>query len=132
MNEKQNTQSHIGDGITFDYNKLYANSQQTAMTETSVPETSEETTIQETPIIFKEDQTKQTEVISNVIPTFDTKILEGDENSNLNTNESLINSMKSESQREKDQYKNNLFFIIAFFGVLIFAVLFLFPLLSGY
>lgn len=129
MNEAQSTS---GDSITFDYNQLYANNDQ-PMTPTTSPEevpNTESQTIQQTPIVFEEKKEQSQETISNVIPTFDTRALEGDDENT--TTESLINSMKSESQQENEQYKKNLLFIFVFFGVLIVAVLFIFPILAGY
>ena len=135
MNEAQNTQSTSGDSITFDYNKLYANNIQPttpAPQEITTPGISTTPVMTQSPIVFDEERKNQTEVVTNVIPTFDTSALEGIDNQNLNTTEAVINSMKSESQQENEQYKKNLLFILAFFGVLIFAVVFLFPILAGY
>ena len=134
MNETQNAQNNNGDSLTFDYNKLYANNNQptTPIPQTAVTSEPIAPIMQEAPIIFEEKQNIQPEIVKNVIPTFDTRVLEGEDATNLETNESLINSMKSETQQENEQYKKNLGFILIFFGVLIFAVLFIFPMLAGY
>lgn len=134
MNETQNRQSTNGDSITFDYNQLYANNNQptTPTVQEAIPEIQAKPVMQETPIVFEEEKQTQQEIVTNVIPTFDTRALEGEDDTNLNTSEALINSMKSETQQENEQYKKNIGFILVFFGVLIFAVLFLFPILAGY
>lgn len=135
MNEAQNTQSTSGDSITFDYNKLYANNVQPTIPvpqEITTPGISTNPMMTQSPIVFGEERKNQSEVVTNVIPTFDTSALEGIDNQNLNTTEAAINSMKSDAQQENEQYKKNLLFILAFFGVLIFAVVFLFPILAGY
>lgn len=135
MNESQNTQSTSGDSITFDYNKLYANNVQPTIPvpqEITTPGISTNPMMTQSPIVFGEERKNQSEVVTNVIPTFDTSALEGIDNQNLNTTKAAINSMKSDAQQENEQYKKNLLFILAFFGVLIFAVVFLFPILAGY
>lgn len=132
MNEAQNRQNNSGDNITFDYNQLYANNNQPTTPQEVVPEIDANPVMQETPIVFEEEKTSQQNVVTNVIPTFDTRALEGEDDNVLDHNEALINSMKSDAQQENEQYKKNIGFLLAFFGVLIFAVLFLFPLLAGY
>lgn len=132
MNEAQNRQNNSGDNITFDYNQLYANNNQPTTPQEVVPEIDANPVMQETPIVFEEEKTSQQNVVTNVIPTFDTRALEGEDDNVLDPNEALINSMKSDAQQENEQYKKNIGFLLAFFGVLIFAVLFLFPLLAGY
>lgn len=133
MNEAQNRQNTSGDSVTFDYNQLYANTVQTTIpVPEAIPEVQANPVMQETPIVFEEEKQAQPEIVTNFIPTFDTKVLEGVEENNMNTHEELISSIKSDKQQEDEQYKKNIIFILAFFGVLIFAVVFLFPLLAGY
>jgi len=153
MNENQSNQNTSSNSITFDYNQLYANNNQ--LTSQPHPQPQQETTTQQVPtiqsqqeiiapqipitptsqgapIIFNEEKNINQEVVNNVIPTFDSSVLEDESNSTLNQSESLVNSMKSDTQQEKEQYKKNLLFILAFFGVLIVAVLFIFPLIKNY
>ena len=132
MNETQNRQNNSGDNITFDYNQLYASNNQPTTPQDSIPEIDANPVMQETPIVFEEEKTNQQTIVTNVIPTFDTRALEGEDDTVLDPNEALIKSMKSDAQQENEQYKKNIGFLLAFFGVLIFAVLFLFPLLAGY
>ena len=131
MNE---TQNNNGDKVTFDYNQLYANNTQPMNTtpQATIPATYTNPIMQETPIVFENEQTKQQNIVTNVIPTFDARALEGEDNNTTMPNEHLINSMKSDAQQEKEQYKKNIIFILTFFGVIMFAILFLFPLLAGY
>lgn len=133
MNEAQNRPNNSGDNITFDYNQLYANNTQINTTPPeAIPEINASPVMQETPIIFEEEKNNQQNVVTNVIPTFDSRALVEEDDNVLNHQDTLINSMKSETQQENEQYKKNIGFLLAFFGVLIFAVLFLFPLLAGY
>ena len=133
MNEAQNRPNNSGDNITFDYNQLYANNTQINTTPPeAIPEINASPVMQETPIIFEEEKNSQQNVVTNVIPTFDSRALVEEDDNVLNHQDTLINSMKSETQQENEQYKKNIGFLLAFFGVLIFAVLFLFPLLAGY
>lgn len=134
MNEAPKPQSTSGDSITFDYNQLYANNNQPSV-ETQQPSAVNEepanSMMQQVPIVFEEEKKPAApEVVKDVIPTFDTRALEVDDETAAN--EALINSMKSESQQENEQYKKNLLFILVFFGVLIVAVWFIFPILAGY
>lgn len=134
MNEEQNKQMTSGDSITFDYNQLYANQPTAAPQEAVVPEEPVATALQETPIVFEEEKKVEPEVVKNVVPTFDTRALEDvpEDDPSMQKEEQLINTIRPESQQEKDQYKKNLLFIIIFFGILIIAVWFIFPLLAGY
>ena len=130
----ESQQSTSGDDITFDYNQLYANqitaTPTQAQAENNTPEIS---ALQETPIVFAEEKKNDQTTVKNVIPAFDTRALEDNlDDETVQTNEQLINSIKSESQQEKDQYKKNLIFILVFFGILVVAVWFIFPLIAGY
>lgn len=116
------------DNITFDYNKLYADQQINQAPIAEKVNTQENTPgIQETPIVFADTNKQQEEtVVKNVIPSFDANALEGNE---ALSHEELINSMRSDTQQEDAEFKKNLLFIAAFFGVIIFAIVVLFPML---
>ncbi len=127
----QNPQSTSGDSLTFDYNQLYAQNEPATPVEEPVQDVVQ-TNIQQTPVVIPEQQqveaNEQKEKVTNVIPTFDTNVLEGNEAA---SNQSLINSIHGD-QTDDAEYKKNLLFIAVFFGVLIVAVIFLFPILAGY
>lgn len=131
MNESQTMQSmpQNTDNNTFDYNQLYTNTEVPAAPVASEINTTEVTPgIQETPIVLNEATKQEQEVVTNVIPSFDPNALEGNQ---ALSHDELINSLKSDSQQEDAEFKKNLVFIAAFFGVIIFAILVLFPLLAG-
>lgn len=130
MNENQVIQPtpQRTDNITFDYNQLYAEqqvNQAPVAPEINTPEITPG--IQETPIVFADtDKPKEETVVKKVIPSFDANALEGNE---ALSHEELINSMRSDTQQEDAEFKKNLLFIAAFFGVIIFAIVVLFPML---
>lgn len=116
------------DNSTFDYNQLYVGQETTtANTEDLAVEQEITPTIQETPIVFEETIKQQEEVVRDVIPSFDANALEGND---ALSHDELINSMKSDTQQENAEFKKNWAFIAAFFGVIIFAIVFIFPLLA--
>lgn len=88
----------------------------------------------ESPIVFEEE--KQVEIpqtVNDVIPAFDTSVLEDDLSDDLKPKkeEKLIHTLTSETQQEKEQGRRNILFIVALFAVLIIAILVIFPLLTG-
>lgn len=116
------------DNSTFDYNQLYVGQESTTTnTEDLAVEQEITPTIQETPIVFEETIKQQEEVVRDVIPSFDANALEGND---ALSHDELINSMKSDTQQENAEFKKNWAFIAAFFGVIIFAIVFIFPLLA--
>lgn len=119
------------DSVTFDYNQLYGNNS-VQPTEQPITPSASAPTIEETPIILEEPKAP-TEVVSDIIPTFDTNALEEDIPDELKpkTEEKLIHTLSTETQQEKEQGRRNLLFLVIFFAVLIVAVLFIFPLLVG-
>ena len=125
---------NIDNDITQDYNSLYQNQVQ----QNSTPQPQEPTpfiapVIEQTPIVFEDNKQEQQEIVSEIIPTFDTNALEEDlpEELRPKVEEPLIHSMTTEAQKEKKEERQNLLFIIIFFAVLIVAVLVVFPLLAG-
>lgn len=131
MNESQTMQSmpQNTDNNTFDYNQLYTNTEVPAAPVASEITTTEVTPgIQETPIVLNEAPKQEQEVVTNVIPSFDPNALEGNQ---ALSHDELINSLKSDSQQEDAEFKKNLVFIAAFFGVIIFAIVVLFPMLAS-
>lgn len=131
MNESQPMQSmpQNTDNNTFDYNQLYTNTEVPAAPVANEINTTEVTPgIQETPIVLNEAPKQEQEVVTNVIPSFDPNALEGNQ---ALSHDELINSLKSDSQQEDAEFKKNLVFIAAFFGVIIFAIVVLFPMLAG-
>ena len=131
MNESQSMQSTPQniDNNTFDYNQLYTNTEvPTAPVANEINTTEVTPGIQETPIVLNEAPKQEQEVVTNVIPSFDPNALEGNQ---ALSHDELINSLKSDSQQEDAEFKKNLVFIAAFFGVIIFAIVVLFPMLAG-
>ena len=131
MNESQPMQSmpQNTDNNTFDYNQLYTNTEVPAAPVANEINTTEVTPgIQETPIVLNEAPKQEQEVVTNVIPSFDPNALEGNQ---ALSHDELINSLKSDSQQEDAEFKKNLVFIAAFFGVIIFAIVVLFPMLAS-
>lgn len=128
MNENQNMNN--SNEFTNDYNQLYGGGQPTPTVGTNQSQI-EEPTIVETPIIFENENQPVREVVEDVIPTFDTSVLEElpDDLKPATPAEPLINTIAKESQQEKEQNKRNMIFIAILFAVLIFAVLVIFPLL---
>lgn len=131
MNESQTMQSmpQNTDNNTFDYNQLYTSTEVPAAPVANEINTTEVTPgIQETPIVLNEAPKQEQEVVTNVIPSFDPNALEGNQ---ALSHDELINSLKSDSQQEDAEFKKNLVFIAAFFGVIIFAIVVLFPMLAS-
>lgn len=121
--------------ITFDYNQLYGGNEQPATEEQKEP-VEATPTMEETPIVFEEEKKEaapEQPVVRNVVPTFDTSALEDDLPDELKpkVEEPLIQSVVNESQKEKQEGRQNLMFLIVFFAVLIIAVLVIFPLMLG-
>ena len=135
MPQPQQQQATSGDNITFDYNQLYANNQTTTPVQTPSEPVAQPVNTEQAPIVIPGQAETiaaaeaEQNIVRNVIPTFDTNALEGTEPSST---DALINSMRSDSQKENEEFKKNAIFIGVFFGVLIVAVLFLFPILAGY
>lgn len=136
-NQNQNLDLPEGDAqdITFDYNQLYGGGGQPT-TETPQEQPVETTpTMEETPIVFEEEKPQPTPepIVRNVVPTFDTSALEDDLPDELKpkVEEPLIQSVVNETQKEKQEGRQNLMFLIVFFAVLIIAVLVIFPLMLG-
>lgn len=125
-----NTKQEIQDNSTFDYNQLYTE-QQANQAPVAEPTNTTDITpgIQETPIVFDEAVKQQDTIVKDVIPSFDANALEGNE---ALSHEELISSMKSDTQQEDAEFKKNLLFIAAFFGVIIFAIVVLFPMMAKY
>ncbi len=126
-----------GDTITFDYNQLYDNSQQVS-TQGNEANMQEETPVaqqefQETPIVLETEQPTPTAVVKDIVPTFDTNALENDLPDELKpkVEEPLIHTMATETQKEKQEGRQNILFIVIFFAVLIIAVLVIFPMMLG-
>ena len=129
MNESQTMQStpQSTNNNTYDYNQLYTNVQTpTAPVAEEVSTTEVTPGIQETPIVLNESIQQEQAVVSDVIPSFDANALEGNE---ALSHDELINSLKSDTQQEDAEFKKNLIFIADFFGVIIFAIMVLFPML---
>lgn len=121
-----------GDAITFDYNQLYqSNEANEATPEGQAINTNPSVT--ETPIALETKKPEPTPVVSDIIPTFDTNALEDDLPDDLKpkVEEPLIHTMATETQKEKQEGRQNLLFIIIFFAVLIIAVLVIFPMMLG-
>ncbi len=135
--EEENKNIDLPEGnaedITFDYNQLYGGAEQ----KQEAPQEPVETTptIEETPIVLEEQKEEVTPepVVKNVVPTFDTSALEDDLPDELKpqVQEPLIQSVVNETQKEKQEGRQNLMFLIIFFAVLIIAVLVIFPLMLG-
>jgi len=119
------------DGITFDYNQLYADLlKESEKKELAEKEDEFSWDIEEVPINFEEPQQEELTYERNVIPTFDTSVLEGTEQPTEETEApQLIHTMKKEEKQEKSTFVKNLIFIAIFFGILIFVVLVIFPLM---
>lgn len=131
MNESQATQTmpQNTNNNTFDYNQLYTNTAlPTAPVANEVNTTEVTPGIQETPIVLNEAPKQEQEVVTNVIPSFDPNALEGNQ---ALSHDELISSLKSDTQQENAEFKKNLIFIAAFFGVIIFAIVVLFPMLAS-
>lgn len=131
MNESQATQTmpQNTNNNTFDYNQLYTNTAvPTAPVAAEVNTTEVTPGIQETPIVLNETPKQEQEVVTNVIPSFDPNALEGNQ---ALSHDELISSLKSDTQQENAEFKKNLIFIAAFFGVIIFAIVVLFPMLAS-
>lgn len=131
MNESQATQTmpQNTNNNTFDYNQLYTNTAvPTAPVADEVNTTEVTPGIQETPIVLNETPKQEQEVVTNVIPSFDPNALEGNQ---ALSHDELISSLKSDTQQENAEFKKNLIFIAAFFGVIIFAIVVLFPMLAS-
>lgn len=131
MNESQATQAmpQNTNNNTFDYNQLYTNTAvPTAPVADEVNTTEVTPGIQETPIVLNEAPKQEQEVVTNVIPSFDPNALEGNQ---ALSHDELISSLKSDTQQENAEFKKNLIFIAAFFGVIIFAIVVLFPMLAS-
>lgn len=129
MNENQNTNN--SNEFTNDYNQLYGGEQPMPIgTVANIPQ-QETSNIVETPIIFGDENQPIKEVVEDVIPTFDTSVLEElpDDLKPTTPEEPLINTIAKESQQEKEQNKRNMIFIVVLFAVLIFAVIVIFPLI---
>lgn len=121
-----------GDTITFDYNQLYQNNAATNQAPQE-PVVNTTPTAVETPIVLETKKPDPTPVVSDIIPTFDTNALEDDLPDELKpkVEEPLIHTMATETQKEKQEGRQNLLFIIIFFAVLIIAVLVIFPMMLG-
>ncbi len=136
MEENKDLNMPEGDAedITFDYNQLYGGNEKPAETQQEATET-QTPTIEETPIVLEEQKVEVTPepVVKNVVPTFDTSALEDDLPDELKpkVEEPLIQSVVNETQKEKQEGRQNLMFLIIFFAVLIIAVLVIFPLMLG-
>ena len=131
MNESQATQTmpQNTNNNTFDYNQLYTNTAlPTAPVANEVNTTEVTPGIQETPIVLNEAPKQEQEVVTNVIRSFDPNALEGNQ---ALSHDELISSLKSDTQQENAEFKKNLIFIAAFFGVIIFAIVVLFPMLAS-
>lgn len=125
MNE--NNENNNTNNSTIDYSQLYGTNQEPSNNE---PVASVIPAFEETPILF-EEPIEPKEIVEDVIPAFDTSVLEElpDDLKPQVPEEPLINSMTKESQQEKEQNKRNIMFIVILFAVLIFAVVVLFPML---
>lgn len=130
-NKNLNTQTNNSDNITFDYNQLYGvdSAQNNApQQQTNIPNMP---TIEQTPIILEEQKPKEEPVVSDIIPTFDTNALQEDlpEELKPKVEEPLVHTIASDAQKEKQENRRNLLFIIMLFAVLIIAVFVVFPLM---
>lgn len=131
--EPEPEQEGNGDTITFDYNQLYQNNAEAQMQEQPA-ETQPSEDIQETPIALESEQTVQPDpVVKDIVPTFDTSALVDDLPDELKpkTEETLIHTVATESQKEKKESRQNILFIVILFAVLIVAVLVIFPKMLG-
>lgn len=122
-----------GDTITFDYNQLYQNKEEAKVQEQPM-EVQPTEEVPETPIALENEQAVQPNpVVKDIVPTFDTNALEDDLPDELKpqTEETLIHTVATETQKEKKESRQNLIFIVILFAVLIVAVLVVFPKMLG-
>jgi len=120
-------------GITFNYEELYADileSIKTPEEEKKVDEFSWDNV--EVPISFETPENEDANYETNVIPAFDTSALENnqknDDDEAVETPQ-LIHAMANKEKKEKSAFSKNLLFIGIFFGILIFVVVVIFPLM---
>jgi hypothetical protein len=132
MNENQNQgqNTYNSNEFTNDYNQLYGSDQQVSNAAIQPIEQQAVPVFEETPIVF-EEQAAPVEVVADVIPTFDTSVLEElpDDLKPVAPEEPLLNTIAKETQQEKAQQKRNITFIVILFAVLAFAVIVIFPML---
>lgn len=117
---------------TFDYNQLYGNNSATKVEQQAAVVFEEESVMENASIINpNENQIK----ISNdeLIPEFDASVLEVVPNQQQVKIEekptSNVNTMAMGKQAEKEKNRSNILFISILFGVIIVAVMFIFPML---
>jgi hypothetical protein len=119
-------------GATFDYNQLYGKKKEENVAEKQVfvfeepeMETSATVVTEEPTITISNDE---------LIPEFDASVLEvlpEQEKKNIVTPQATANvsSMATGKQAEQDKSRSNIIFIAVLFGVIILAVVFLFPII---
>jgi len=119
-------------GATFDYNQLYGTKKEEKAEEKQVfvfeepdMETSASVITEEPTITISNDE---------LIPEFDASVLEvlpEQEKKNIVTPQATANvsSMATGKQAEQDKSRSNIIFIAILFGVIIIAVVFLFPII---
>ena len=117
---------------TFDYNQLYGN-------KTAAPKVEEKQTVvfEEEPVITNASiiAPEETQIkISNdeLIPEFDASVLEvvpNQQEVKIEAPVSNVNKMAVGKQAEKEKNRSNIIFIAILFGVIIAAVMFLFPMM---
>jgi len=133
-NKDLNVPEGSGDNITFDYNQLYQNAQENIQPQPEQQAVQANPVMEETPIVLgNEQQVEPAPVVKDIVPTFDTTALEDDLPDDLKpkVEEPLIHTMATETQKEKQEGRQNILFIVIFFAVLIIAVLIVFPLMLG-
>ncbi len=120
------------DNSTFDYNQLYGNVETTQEVAPQAEETVINPAMNQTPIVLGKDVTASAPTVTDITPTFDTSVLEDDlpDDLRIKKEEKLINTIATESQQEKAEGRRNLLFLVILFGVLIVAVLVIFPLMT--
>lgn len=117
---------------TFDYNQLYGNKKETVV-EHKEAFVFEEPDMETSATIVDNEPTI---TISNdeLIPEFDASVLEvipEQEKQNISSSQATANisSMATEKQAEQDKSRSNIIFIAVMFGIILIAVLVLFPML---
>ena len=123
------------DSSTFDYNQLYANVTPKNMDPVESLDTPEDPAMEQAPIILGEEKKEEEpQKERDFVPAFDTSVFEEDIPEELRSKkeENLINKVTTETQEEKAQGRRNIFFLVILFGVLVVAVLLIFPLMTRY
>jgi len=129
------TPPKVDGGITFNYEELYADILKDIKTPEETKEVDEFSWDNvEVPISFEKiEENDPANFETNVIPAFDTSALENNQQNMDNDEEvespQLIHAMTNNDKKEKSAFAKNLIFIAIFFGILIFVVAVIFPLM---